>query len=40
MLHGGGQEFGMRAGTENTPMIAGLGLAAEICTKNLGLLRI
>lgn len=26
---GGGQEFGRRAGTENTPMIVGLGVAAE-----------
>ena len=25
----------MRAGTENTPMIAGLGAAAEIATANL-----
>ena len=25
----------MRAGTENTPMIAGLGAAAEIATTNL-----
>ena len=35
MILGGGQENGMRAGTENTPMIAGLGAAAEIATINL-----
>ena len=35
MILGGGQENGMRAGTENTPMIAGLGTAAEIATMNL-----
>ena len=35
MILGGGQENGMRAGTENTPMIAGLGAAAEIATANL-----
>jgi cysteine desulfurase len=32
---GGGQQFGMRAGTENVPAIAGFGLAAEIATRNL-----
>ncbi|XP_063771874.1 selenocysteine lyase isoform X2 [Pseudophryne corroboree] len=30
MLHGGGQERNYRPGTENTPMIAGLGKAAEL----------
>ena len=35
MILGGGQENGMRAGTENTPMIAGLGAAAEIATMTL-----
>ena len=29
LLHGGGQEQGRRAGTENVASIAGLGLAAE-----------
>lgn len=29
-IHGGGQEKGLRSGTENVPAIAGLGLAAEI----------
>uniref|UniRef100_A0A8C5P9P6 Selenocysteine lyase n=1 Tax=Leptobrachium leishanense TaxID=445787 RepID=A0A8C5P9P6_9ANUR len=30
MLYGGGQERNFRPGTENTPMIAGLGKAAEL----------
>lgn len=29
-IHGGGQQRGMRSGTENVPAIAGLGLAAEM----------
>ncbi|CAJ0606192.1 unnamed protein product [Cylicocyclus nassatus] len=31
MLHGGGQERKLRSGTENTPMIMGLGAAAAVC---------
>ncbi len=31
-LHGGGQERGRRAGTENVPGIIGMGAAARICT--------
>ncbi|NWI90540.1 SCLY lyase, partial [Pitta sordida] len=34
LLFGGGQEKGFRPGTENTPMIAGLGQAAELVSKN------
>ncbi|MFP3869085.1 MAG: IscS subfamily cysteine desulfurase [Desulfobacteraceae bacterium] len=36
LLHGGGQESGHRAGTENTPGIVGLGVAAELAEKRLG----
>ncbi|MEN8184729.1 MAG: cysteine desulfurase family protein, partial [Myxococcota bacterium] len=32
LLHGGGQEQGRRAGTENVASIAGLGLAAELAS--------
>jgi selenocysteine lyase len=35
LLHGGGQERGYRPGTENTPMIAGLGEAARLVCENL-----
>ncbi|XP_057241910.1 selenocysteine lyase isoform X2 [Malurus melanocephalus] len=34
MLFGGGQERNFRPGTENTPMIAGLGQAAELVSTN------
>jgi cysteine desulfurase len=33
VIHGAGQEFGMRAGTENTASIVGLGKAASIAAK-------
>ncbi|MEA2020114.1 MAG: aminotransferase class V-fold PLP-dependent enzyme [Patescibacteria group bacterium] len=32
-IHGGGQEYQLRAGTENVPYIAGLGKAIEIAEK-------
>lgn len=35
MQQGGSQEKGMRAGTENTPAIVGIGLAAELAEKEL-----
>lgn len=34
IITGGGQEFGMRSGTENVPGIAGFAKAAEIAAKN------
>ena len=34
-LHGGGQEFGMRSGTENLPGIAGFALAARLSAESL-----
>ncbi len=36
LIEGGGQEKGMRSGTENVPAIAGFGLAAEMSCKNIG----
>jgi len=35
MQQGGSQEKGLRAGTENTPAIVGIGLAAELAAKEL-----
>ncbi len=37
MLHGGGHEAGLRAGTENLPGIVGFGAAAEILQTELSL---
>lgn len=35
LIHGGGQERGKRAGTENTPAIVGLGVAIEAASRNI-----
>jgi len=35
LLHGGGQEKGLRSGTENIPSIAGFGKAAEIAKQEM-----
>jgi cysteine desulfurase len=37
ILHGGNQEEGRRAGTENVPAIIGAGRAAEVAQRDLGL---
>jgi cysteine desulfurase len=36
LLHGGAQELGRRAGTENVPGIVGFGVAAELAADDLG----
>jgi cysteine desulfurase len=35
LIHGGAQELGWRAGTENIPGIVGAGVACELASKNL-----
>jgi cysteine desulfurase len=36
LVHGGGQERGLRSGTLNVPGIVGFGIAAEIAAKEVG----
>ena len=36
LLYGGGQEKGLRSGTENTAAIVGFGVACELAVKNIG----
>ncbi|ACZ18446.1 cysteine desulfurase NifS [Thermanaerovibrio acidaminovorans DSM 6589] len=35
LIHGGGQEFGLRSGTENVPLVVGFGMAAEMAAERL-----
>ncbi|WP_374102963.1 cysteine desulfurase family protein [Bacillus sp. ISL-77] len=36
LIHGAGHEFGLRAGTENTLLAVGLGIASEIAKQQVG----
>jgi cysteine desulfurase NifS len=36
LVHGGSQERGLRAGTENVPAVVGLGMAAELAARERG----
>ncbi len=35
LIHGGGQELGLRAGTENLPAVVGLGVAAALAAEDM-----
>ena len=35
LIFGGGQQSGMRSGTDNVPGVAGMGVAARMCYENL-----
>lgn len=37
LIHGGGQERGLRSGTYNVPLIAGLGLACDIAQNEMAI---